>query len=211
MTTHTAGPFHRRIASTRSVRCAPIANGVCPPLRDEAVKGFARVGPKQRIADPISARRHQARRLAKGVPSLSIDQWYTRELNTTVEKIRAYEKETYYAGEWRNSYEPWVQMLVGMYRGPGTAETRGFRQRRCLASSPSARTKNRREYRSMLRRPPGASRRHGGRRAALGSRLLAAVVRRKLGLDGLPSRFTTSLEDGLGLGNNLATTRASSH
>jgi hypothetical protein len=64
MTAHPAGPFHRRIASARSVPCAPIANGVCPPLRDEAVKGFARLGPKQRIADPISARRHQARRLA---------------------------------------------------------------------------------------------------------------------------------------------------
>jgi pimeloyl-ACP methyl ester carboxylesterase len=59
---------------------------------------------------------------AKGVPSLSIDQWYARELYTTAEKIRAYEKATYYAGEWRDSYEPWVQMLAGMYRGPGKSE-----------------------------------------------------------------------------------------
>ena len=59
---------------------------------------------------------------AKGVPSLSIDQWYGRELNTAAETIRAYEKATYYAGGWRNSYEPWVQMLAGMYRGPGKSQ-----------------------------------------------------------------------------------------
>lgn len=56
---------------------------------------------------------------AKGVPSLSIDQWYARELKTTAEGIRRYEQATYYAGQWRADYEPWVQMLAGMYRGPG--------------------------------------------------------------------------------------------
>jgi pimeloyl-ACP methyl ester carboxylesterase len=56
---------------------------------------------------------------AKGVPSLSVDQWYERELKTTAEGIRRYEQTTYYAGQWRANYEPWVQMLAGMYRGPG--------------------------------------------------------------------------------------------
>jgi pimeloyl-ACP methyl ester carboxylesterase len=56
---------------------------------------------------------------AKGVPSLSVDQWYERELKTTAEGIRRYEQATYYAGQWRANYEPWVQMLAGMYRGPG--------------------------------------------------------------------------------------------
>jgi pimeloyl-ACP methyl ester carboxylesterase len=56
---------------------------------------------------------------AKGVPSLSVDQWYERELKTTAEGIRRYEQTTYYAGQWRADYEPWVQMLAGMYRGPG--------------------------------------------------------------------------------------------
>lgn len=59
---------------------------------------------------------------AKGVPALSVDQWYARELKTTDESIRAYEKATYYVNEWRDSYEVWVQMLAGMYRGPGKAE-----------------------------------------------------------------------------------------
>ncbi|MFM0319389.1 alpha/beta hydrolase [Paraburkholderia nemoris] len=56
---------------------------------------------------------------AKGVPSLSVDQWYERELKTTADSIRRYEQATYYAGQWRADYEPWVQMLAGMYRGPG--------------------------------------------------------------------------------------------
>ncbi|WP_255219091.1 alpha/beta fold hydrolase [Paraburkholderia kururiensis] len=56
---------------------------------------------------------------AKGVPSLSVDEWYARELKTTAEGIRRYEQATYYAGEWRSDFEPWVQMLAGLYRGPG--------------------------------------------------------------------------------------------
>src|SRR4051794_6406196 len=56
---------------------------------------------------------------AKGVPSLSVDQGYDRESKTGAAGIRRYEQATYYAGQWRADYEPWVQMLAGMYRGPG--------------------------------------------------------------------------------------------
>lgn len=56
---------------------------------------------------------------AKGVPSITVDQWYQRELTTSADRIRSYEQATYYAGQWRNDYEPWVQMLAGMYRDPG--------------------------------------------------------------------------------------------
>ena len=61
----------------------------------------------------------QFRFTSQGVPSLSVDQWYERELKTTADGIRRYEQATYYAGHWRADYEPWVQMLAGMYRGPG--------------------------------------------------------------------------------------------
>jgi pimeloyl-ACP methyl ester carboxylesterase len=56
---------------------------------------------------------------AKGVPSISIDDWYARELKTTADSIRRYEQSTYYAGHWSPAYEPWVQMLAGLFRGPG--------------------------------------------------------------------------------------------
>ncbi|POR49174.1 pimeloyl-ACP methyl ester carboxylesterase [Paraburkholderia eburnea] len=59
---------------------------------------------------------------AKGVPSLSVDDWYARELKTSADGIRRYEQSTYYAGTWNARYEPWVQMLAGMYRGAGRAQ-----------------------------------------------------------------------------------------
>ena len=67
------------------------------------------------LVDPIGLEDWKA----KGVPSLSVDQWYQRELGATADRIRSYEQATYYAGQWRSDYEPWVQMLAGMYRGPG--------------------------------------------------------------------------------------------
>jgi len=68
------------------------------------------------LVDPIGLEDWKA----KGVPSISVDQWYQRELGNNADKIRAYEQATYYAGTWNDSYEPWVQMLAGMYRGPGS-------------------------------------------------------------------------------------------
>ena len=56
---------------------------------------------------------------AKGVPSISVDDWYARELKTNADSIRRYEQNTYYAGQWSADYEPWVQMLAGLNSGPG--------------------------------------------------------------------------------------------
>jgi pimeloyl-ACP methyl ester carboxylesterase len=58
---------------------------------------------------------------AKGVPWQSLDAQYQTQLKTTAGSIRDYERVTYYAGTWKPEYEPWVQMLAGMYRGPGKA------------------------------------------------------------------------------------------
>jgi pimeloyl-ACP methyl ester carboxylesterase len=55
----------------------------------------------------------------KGVPSISVDQWAERERKTTAESLRAYEQATYYAGRWKPEYQRWVDMLAGMYGGPG--------------------------------------------------------------------------------------------
>src|SRR5579883_2054731 len=67
------------------------------------------------LVDPIGLEDWKA----KGVPWLSVDQWRERESKTTADGIRAYERATYYAGEWRPAYEIWVQMLAGLYRGEG--------------------------------------------------------------------------------------------
>ncbi len=56
---------------------------------------------------------------AKGVPWQNVDAWYHQELKTTAASIRDYQRTTYYAGTWDEKYERWVQMLAGLYRGPG--------------------------------------------------------------------------------------------
>ena len=56
---------------------------------------------------------------AKGVPAISVDDWFARELKTSADGIRRYEQGTYYAGHWSADYEPWVQMLAGLNNGPG--------------------------------------------------------------------------------------------
>jgi pimeloyl-ACP methyl ester carboxylesterase len=55
----------------------------------------------------------------KGVPAISVDDWYARELKTNADAIRRYELATYYAGHWSDEYEVWVQMLAGLNRGSG--------------------------------------------------------------------------------------------
>jgi pimeloyl-ACP methyl ester carboxylesterase len=56
---------------------------------------------------------------AKGVPMATIDDLYQAELKTTADSIRAYERNTYYAGTWAPAYDKWVSMLAGMYEGEG--------------------------------------------------------------------------------------------
>ena len=55
----------------------------------------------------------------KGVPYLSVDQWYQRELKTSAQSIRKYEQNTYYAGQWKPEYDRWVNMLAGLNNGDG--------------------------------------------------------------------------------------------
>jgi len=47
------------------------------------------------------------------VPYKSIDWWYERELNKTYDAIKAYQKSSYYDGNWKPEYEPWVYLLAG--------------------------------------------------------------------------------------------------
>jgi pimeloyl-ACP methyl ester carboxylesterase len=67
------------------------------------------------LVDPIGLEDWQA----KGVPNRSVDEWTARELAQTADKIRDYERQTYYVGQWKPEYERWVQMLAGLQRGPG--------------------------------------------------------------------------------------------
>lgn len=67
------------------------------------------------LVDPIGLEDWKA----KGVPWQSVDAWQKQELQTTAERIRAYQRATYYAGTWDKAYDRWVDMLAGLFRGPG--------------------------------------------------------------------------------------------
>ncbi len=67
------------------------------------------------LVDPIGLEDWQA----KGVPWRSVDQWFQRDLRTSADGVRDYERATYYAGAWAPAYEPRAKMLAGMYRGAG--------------------------------------------------------------------------------------------
>ncbi|GGD06357.1 alpha/beta hydrolase [Aquisalinus flavus] len=56
---------------------------------------------------------------AKGVPAVTVDALYEGQLQTTRDSIKTYQRDTYYAGEWRPAYDEWVDMLWSMYQGEG--------------------------------------------------------------------------------------------
>lgn len=56
---------------------------------------------------------------AEGVPWRSVDALYANELKTDFDSIKKYQQAVYYDGDWKPEYERWVEMLAGMYAGPG--------------------------------------------------------------------------------------------
>ena len=50
------------------------------------------------------------------VPYQGLASWYKSELSKTPESIRKYQLESYYDGEWKAAYDPWVNMLAGMIK-----------------------------------------------------------------------------------------------
>ena len=67
------------------------------------------------LVDPIGLEDWKA----LGVPYRTVDEQIAREKATTADKIRSYERSTYYAGQWRPEYERWVTMFAGIMQGPG--------------------------------------------------------------------------------------------
>lgn len=56
---------------------------------------------------------------AEGVPYVTVDQLYQGELKTSYDGIKNYQLKFYYNGVWKPEYDRWVDMLNGMYSGPG--------------------------------------------------------------------------------------------
>lgn len=55
---------------------------------------------------------------AKGVPHRTVDGNFENELKQSAERIKAYQRDAYYDGQWRPEYDRWVDMLVTFTRSP---------------------------------------------------------------------------------------------
>ncbi|KAM3545218.1 hypothetical protein ARSEF1564_001852 [Beauveria bassiana] len=66
------------------------------------------------LVDPVGLEDY----VEKGVPYIALDDSYKSESAQTYKSIRGYEQEVYYVGQWKSSYDTWVNMLVNIYHGP---------------------------------------------------------------------------------------------
>jgi len=67
------------------------------------------------LVDPLGL----ADRLAQGVPYISVDKATELERRKTPASMKAYQLTAYYHGVWRRDYDRWVDMMAGLYAGPG--------------------------------------------------------------------------------------------
>jgi pimeloyl-ACP methyl ester carboxylesterase len=54
----------------------------------------------------------------RAVPARSVNEWYAEELKATPDSIREYQKQAYYAGNWRPEYERQIEFAAGMTQHP---------------------------------------------------------------------------------------------
>ena len=69
------------------------------------------------LVDPIGLEDWKA----KGVPYRGMNAWYAREMKKDYAAIKAYQKKSYYDGEWNEDYAEWAKALAGMYAGEDRA------------------------------------------------------------------------------------------
>jgi len=110
-----AGNTHALLASLGINRATIIGHSIGGMLAMRYALTFPDAVEQLVLVDPIGLEDWKA----KGVPWHSVDQWYQDELRTTADGIRAYQRATYYAGTWDPKYDRWVEMLAGLFRGPG--------------------------------------------------------------------------------------------
>lgn len=52
------------------------------------------------------------------VPYRTIDEWYEKELEKTPAGVKTYMRESYFAGTWKEAYDPLLEIQAGWIRGP---------------------------------------------------------------------------------------------
>jgi pimeloyl-ACP methyl ester carboxylesterase len=110
-----AGNTHALLASLGIARATIMGHSMGGMLAARYALTFPAGTEQLVMVDPLGLEDWRA----KGVPWQSVDAQYQAQRKTSADSIRSYERNTYYAGTWKPEYEKWVQMLAGMYRGPG--------------------------------------------------------------------------------------------
>ena len=65
------------------------------------------------LEDPIGLEDYKLK-----VPYQSVDKWYESELKSTFKSMKEYQLNSYYHGEWKNSYNKWLNLLAGCTLNP---------------------------------------------------------------------------------------------
>lgn len=52
------------------------------------------------------------------VPYQTVDEWYASEQKQTYEKMKKYQQESYYGGDWKPQYDRWLNMTAGWTINP---------------------------------------------------------------------------------------------
>jgi pimeloyl-ACP methyl ester carboxylesterase len=58
-------------------------------------------------------------RSEEGVPYADVDTLWAQEKKTSFDTLKTYQQQHYYHGTWKPSYDRWVWLQAGMYRGVG--------------------------------------------------------------------------------------------
>lgn len=113
--------FSQLAANTRAVLDAAGVNRVAVvghSMGGMLAVRFALQNPErvQRLAlvNPIGLEDYQ-----QLVPHRTVDQLYQQELAATPESLREYQRQAYYAGDWKPEYESLVEILAGWTAHPG--------------------------------------------------------------------------------------------
>ncbi|NML36085.1 alpha/beta hydrolase [Chitinophaga sp. G-6-1-13] len=56
------------------------------------------------------------------VPYQSVDKWYHSELKQTYDKIKQYQLDNYYAGQWKPAYDKWASLQASWIQSPDYAQ-----------------------------------------------------------------------------------------
>jgi pimeloyl-ACP methyl ester carboxylesterase len=117
--------FHALAANTKALldeigvdKAAVVGHSMGGMLATRFSLMFPEAATKLALVNPIGLEDWKA----KGVPYMTVEQWYQQEMSKTPEKVQAYMTASYFDGTWKDAYEPLVEIQAGWTEGPDWKE-----------------------------------------------------------------------------------------